>query len=230
MQTFARILLAAALALGITHTARAAEADVAYVVTYIEVNAADKDKAAALLGKLAAASAKENGNLRFETMQRIGQPDQFVILEAWQSKDAQAAHAAAAHTREFRDGLTPLLRSAYDERPHTALGVGPVSTPAAKNKGAVFAVTHVDIVPTEKDRGVNMTKDMANQSRSDKGNLRFEALTQNSRPNHMTVVEIWDNQASIAAHAASAAKKQYRNTLTPMSGSLYDERFYLLLN
>ena len=230
MTLFVRILLAAALALGLTHPAQAADADVAYVVTYIEVNPADKDKAAALLGNFAAASAKEDGNLRFETMQRIGQPDQFVILEAWKSKDAQAAHAAAASTRAFRDGLAPLQRSAYDERPHTALGVGPVNTPAAKNKGAIFVVTHVDIVPTEKDKGVNMTKDMANQSRSDKGNVRFEALTQNSRPNHMTVVEIWDNQAAIATHAASPAKKQYRETLTPMSGSLYDERFYLLLN
>ena len=73
-------------------------------------------------------------------------------------------------------------------------------------------------MPTEKERGVNMTKDMANQSRSDKGNIRFEVLTQNSRPNHMTVIEIWNNQQSITAHAASAAKKQYRETLTPMSG------------
>jgi quinol monooxygenase YgiN len=231
MQSFVRILLVfPLLTLSLTQTARAAEADVAYIVTYFEVNAADKDKAAALGRTLAAAGAKENGNLRFEFLQRIGYPDQFAILEAWSSKDAQAAHAKAAHTVEFRDKLAPMLRGAYDERPHTALGVGPVGTPAAKSKGAIFVVTHVDIIPPEKDKGVNATKEMADRSRSESGNIRYEALTQNSRPNHMTVVEIWDNQKSIEAHASQAHKKQYRTQLMPMSGSLYDERFYLLVN
>ena len=230
LNTFRLLIALAVLSLGFTHTARAADGDTAYIITYIDINVADKDKARALLRALAAASAKENGNLRFETLQRIGQPDQFAILEAWKDKDAQAAHASASHTREFREKLSPLQRGAYDERPHTALATGDVAVPAAKSKGGVFVVTHVDIVPTEKEKGVNLVKDMSNTSRSDAGNLRFEALTQNSRPNHMTVVEIWKDKKSSDANESTAQKKQFRETLSPMSGSLYDERFYKLIN
>ena len=226
-----RLLIAILLlALGFTPSVRAADGDTAYIVTYFDTANAESEKARQLAKKLGAASQKEEGNLRFEVLQRIGHPDQFMILEAWKDKDAAAAHGAAAGTREFREKLAPMLRGAYDERPHTALGVGEVNVPAAKSRGGIFAVTHVDIIPPEKERGVGMTKDMANQSRNDKGSIRFEVLTQNNRPNHMTVIEIWNNQSSIAAHAASASKKQYRETLTPMSGSLYDERFFRLIN
>ena len=101
---------------------------------------------------------------------------------------------------------------------------------AAKSRGGIFGVTHVDIVPTEKERGVNLVKEMAGNSRSDAGNIRFEALTQNSRPNHMTVVEIWKDKAASAGNEAAPHKLKFRETLTPMSGSLYDERFYRQIN
>jgi quinol monooxygenase YgiN len=225
-----RLLIALAiLSPGFTQSAHAADTDTTYIVTYFEVNFADKDRVGALARRLDEASSKEGGNLRFEVLQRIGQPDQFVILEGWKDKDAHAAHAAASHTREFREKLAPLLRSAYDERPHSALAVGAVSTPDAKSKSGIFAVTHVDIVPTEKDKGIGHVKEMTDQSRSDNGNVRFEALTQISRPNHMTVVEIWKDKHSIDSHEATANKKQFREKLTPMSGSLYDERFYKFL-
>ncbi len=213
---------------GFLPAAQAADADTAYIVSYFEVSPAAKNKAAQLLRQVARQSRKDAGNLRFEALQRIGQPDQFVVLEAWKDKDAQAAHAAAGHTRQFRDKLEGLLRSAYDERPHTALEVGDVK--ARPNNLAVFAVTHVDIVPKEKDTGVALTKDLAAAGRKHKGNIRFEALTQNSRPNHMTVVEIWTNRKAIEGHSTAPHMKQYREKLLPMSGSLYDERLYKALN
>lgn len=224
------LVLAIAATAGFASVARAADGDPAYLVTYIETNYADKDRARTLLRKLAEGTMKEDGNLRFEVLQRVGQPDHFAILEAWKDKDALSAHAAAAANREFREKITPLLRGAYDERPHSALATGDVSVPLAKSKAGIFAVTHVDIVPTEKERGINLVKEMAERSRSDPGNIRFEALTQISRPNHMTVVEIWQDRRSIDGHAASAPKKKFRETLTPMSGSLYDERFYRSVN
>jgi autoinducer 2-degrading protein len=152
MLKFLRLLCALAIvAAGFIHTAHAADGDTAYIVTYFESNLADKDKVRTLGRALAAASLKENGNLRFEVLQRIGQPDQFAILEAWKDKDALAAHAAAAHTRDFRDKLAAYLRGAYDERPHSALETGDISVPAAKSRPGIFGVTHVDIVPTEKE-------------------------------------------------------------------------------
>jgi len=218
------------LSLGFSPVAGAADSETAYVVSYFETGFADKDQASALARKLSDASGKEDGNLRFEVLQRIGQPDQFVILEAWKDKTAGAAHVAAGHTREFREKIRPILRGAYDERPHSALSVSNVQVPATKSRGAIFGVTHVDIVPMEKERGVNLVKEMAGNSRSDTGNIRFEALTQNSRPNHMTVVEIWMDRAASDANESTPHKIKFRETLTPMSGSLYDERFYRQIN
>ena len=37
-----------------------------------------------------------------EVLQRIGQPDQFMILEAWKDKDAAAAHGAGPHPAKKR--------------------------------------------------------------------------------------------------------------------------------
>ncbi len=231
MQNFLRLFVALAIVtLGFSHTARAADGDTAYVVAYFETAFADKDKVRALARKLSEAVAREDGNLRFEVLQRVGQPDQFAILEAWKDKAALTAHAEAASTREFREKLGAMLRSPYDERPHTALGVGAVGVAAEKSRTGIFALTHVDIVPTEKDKGVSLVKEMAEQSRSDPGNIRFEVLTQNSRPNHMTVIELWKDKHAIDAHSATAAKKKFRETLSPMSGSLYDERFYRSIN
>ena len=213
---------------GFVPAALSADDGVAYIVTYFEVSPAQKGKAAVLLRQLAKQGRKDAGNLRFEVLQRLGQPDQFAILEAWKDKDAQAAHAGAEHTRQFRDKVQDLLRGAYDERPHTALEVGEVKAKAGRN--ALYAVTHVDIVPKDKDAGVALTKDLAAAGRTAKGNLRFEALTQNSRPNHMTVVEIWRGRTAMLAQSATPGMKKYRESVSPMSGSLYDERLYRSLN
>jgi len=112
MQNFLRLFVALAIVtLGFSHTARAADGDTAYVVAYFETAFADKDKVRALARKLSEAVAREDGNLRFEVLQRVGQPDQFAILEAWKDKAALTAHAEAASTREFREKLGAMLRS-----------------------------------------------------------------------------------------------------------------------
>lgn len=216
----------------VSPAAQAADADTAYIVTYFETAPAAAGKAVGLLRDLGKPSRKEAGNLRFETLQRVGQRDQFVILEAWKDKEAQAGHAAAAHTTKFRDALGSLLRGPYDERPHIALEVGDMgAAPAGGAKaGAIYAVTHVDIIPPQKDNGVALVKQSALDGRRDKGNVRYEALTQASRPNHMTVVEIWSGRKALEAHSAAAHKKELREKLMPMSGSLYDERFYKAVN
>jgi autoinducer 2-degrading protein len=222
------IALAGLVLMTLLPVAQAAESGVAYVVSYFEVVPVAKDKTIEMLRQVARQSRKDAGNLRFEVLQRINQPDQFVVLEAWKDKDAHAAHAAAGHVRQFREKLDVLLRGPYDERPHTALEVGEVTAKAGKN--AVFLVTHVDIVPKMKDTGVALTRELVVAGRKLTNNIRFEALTQNSRPNHMTVVEIWTERRAVQIHSVTAHMKQYREKLLPMSGSLYDERHYRALD
>lgn len=201
---------------------------VGYVVTYIESLPSARTGAAKLLRQYADASRKEPGNLRFDALQRIDRPNHFAIVGAWNDRTAAETHAGSASTKQFRDRLQPLLASAYDERPHTALSVGPIRSGDAK--GTIYVVTHVDIIPTRREDGVTALRELSDPSRREKGNLRYEALIQNSRPNHFSLVEIWQNQKALEAHEAAAHTVKFRDLLLPMSGSLYDQRLYRALN
>ena len=55
------------------------------------------------------------------------------------------SNAKSAETIAFRKTLQPMLYSPYDERPHAGLMVAGGQTA----KGAMYVVTHVDIIPTE---------------------------------------------------------------------------------
>jgi quinol monooxygenase YgiN len=201
----------------------------AFIVTYIEVAPAAKDQAATLMRELAGVSRKEAGAARFEILQRVDRPHHFAILEVWKDQSAQAAHAGAPHTKAFRDKLQPIASAPYDERPHTGLAATPASDAAAA-QGAIYAVTHVDFIPPKKDEGIAALRELVAPSRQDAGNIRFDVLQQTSRQNHLTVVEIWRDAAALDGHAVAAHTKKFRDQLLPMSGSLFDERLYRVVN
>ena len=67
---------------------------------------------------------------------------------------------------------------------------------------------------------------LAEASRKEQGCLRFDVLQHTMRANHFTVIEVWENQKALDAHAAAVHTKQYRDALQPMSGSPLDERVY----
>jgi quinol monooxygenase YgiN len=67
-------------------------------------------------------------------------------------------------------------------------------------------------------------------SRSEPGNVRFDSLTQTNRPNHMTLVEVWKDQKAVTAHSAADHTKRFRDKLGPLTGALFDERFYRALD
>jgi quinol monooxygenase YgiN len=195
---------------------------VAYVVTYLEVAPTAITAVADLLRAEREASRSEPDVLRYQVLQRAARRNQFVILEEYRNAAAQQAHAQNPRVQRFRDALSPSLISPYDERPHSALAVQ--ASPVVDT--GTFVVTHVDIIPTQKDVGVALVSDVVAQSRSHEGNVRIDALTQNSRPNHMTIVEAWRTERAQQQHAATPQLKEFRTALLPLSGSLYDERLY----
>lgn len=223
MRTYLRLALGSAvLALGLGPTVDAQMNEAAYVVTYIEVTPAATTQAIGLLVAHSEASRDEDGNSRFQVLQRIGRPNHFALLETWVNADVQATHAAAARTRTFRANLQPLLYSPYDERRHTQVEVA--HSDDAEN--AIYSLTHVDVIPTNLDTGVGYLRTLTAASRQDAGNVRFDVLAQDSRRNHMTLVESWESAADQAAHSTAAHTKEFRAALLPLSGSLYDERLY----
>ncbi len=225
MRVFCGMLIAAAAtAVAPAATAQAPAGGNAYVVTYIEVMPSAQGEAAGLLKQVAVASRKEGGNQRYDILQRIDRENQFVILEAWTDLKAAEAHAGGSALKQFKDKLKPLQASFYDERPSNGIAVA--AAPASVGEGAIYAVTHVDVIPPTKDDCIVMLKKLAEDTRKEPNAERFEAWQQNNRANHITVMEIWKNRAALDAHIATASTKEFRDKLGPMSGALYDERLY----
>ena len=218
------LIAAAAMAVAPAAMAQAPAGGTAYVVTYIEVVPSAEREATGLLKQVATASRKEPGNQRYDVLERIDRKNQFVILEAWADLKAAEAHAGGSALKEFKDKLKPLQASFYDERPSNGLAVAPA--PASASRGAIYAVTHVDVIPPSKDDCIVMLKKLADDTRKEPNAERFEAWQQNNRGNHFTVTEIWKNRAAHDAHIATASTKEFREKLGPMSGALYDERLY----
>jgi quinol monooxygenase YgiN len=185
-------------------------------------------EAIALLKQYREASRKEAGNARLEVLQQHGRGDHFVLLEVWQDQAAFENHGKATQTTQWREKLQALRVSPYDERLHKGLAIG--ARPAAGAASATYVVTHADAIPPAKDEALVLLKQLAETSRQEKGNARFEVLQQGNRQNHCTIVEIWQDQPALEAHVMAAHTRQFRDKFQPMSGSLYDERLYKALD
>jgi quinol monooxygenase YgiN len=192
-----------------------------YTVSYVEVMASSGSKAIAALKQYRDASRKDEGYARFELFEQVGRSGHFAIIETWRDQKTFDARGAAAQ-KQLLDTLKPTRLSDYDQRPYKTLTVGPA--PPVANSGAIFVVTHVDVTPDQKVPP--LLKRLADMSRRDEGNIRFDVLQHTMRANHFTVIETWQSQKALDAHAAAAHTRQYRDELQPMTGSPLDERVY----
>jgi len=87
-----------------------------YVVAHVDTVGGGQADAPGLLNALAEASRKEQGCLRFDVVQHTMRANHFTVIEIWENQRTQDAHAAAAHTRQYRDVLQPMSGSPLDER------------------------------------------------------------------------------------------------------------------
>jgi quinol monooxygenase YgiN len=222
-----KVLLAAAVLVAVAAQgtrAQAPEDQSAYVVTYIEVTPSAEAETANLLRRVAAASRREAGNLRFDVLQHSERKSQFAILETWSDGKAFEAHRGGAAMKQFRAELDPLRISFYDERLDNAIDVGPLPAPAGKD--AIYVVTHIDVTGQFKDEAIVMMKKMAADSRREPDAERYDVWQQSNRLNHFTVCEIWKDQAALDAHGRAAGTREFRDKLGHMMGALYDDRRY----
>jgi len=194
-----------------------------YAVAYVDVMPASKAAAVAAFKQYRDASRKEEGFVRFEFFEQAGRPGHLALVETWANPKAFDSHTATPHAKEWRSKLDPIRISDYDQRPYKTVTLGSTST--ANNDRATFVITHVDIG----GQGTNVAdllKRLAETSRKEEGNVRFDVLQHSMRANHFTVIEAWQSQKALDAHAAAAHTRQYRDALAPISGSPLDERIY----
>ena len=230
-----------------------------WMVTYIEVDFDRVDEVKELLKKQMKLGKQQQGNLRFEVVQRISRDNHFVILEAWEDLDARSEYMKSKHTLSYRQALQPMQSAPYNQRYHVGLETSDIKNVPSGDKNTIYVITHVDFTPHQQfapcDRAVDPQRacgndimiDIAQKSRVHDGNLRFDILTQATGPNHMTVVEMWQDQSAQAAHQTHQEKKNFRNQLAGataqsdvnqeakllpnmLMGSLWDERLYKLFD
>ena len=192
-----------------------------YVVSYLEATAASQGRVATMLKELAGASRKE-GAVRFEALQRVPESNQFLLLEIWKDQRAFDMHNGAAHTKSFREQVIPLLIAPIDER----LCVATMVAPLRVSRGTVYVVTHIDVPGTSRDEALKLMKPFIDQTRGERGNVRFDLTHQENRTNHFTAIEAWSDQKSADAHELATHTQTFRREITPLLGALYDRRWY----
>ncbi|MFI5020257.1 MAG: putative quinol monooxygenase [Alphaproteobacteria bacterium] len=115
---YALLALAAFLPIAGSHADAQEAAGAVYVVTHVDVTPPNTAQGLAVLKDQAAATRKDDGNLRAELLQQSDRKNHFVLLETWRDQKAKDAHDAADHTKDFRAKLQPLAGSPFDERSH----------------------------------------------------------------------------------------------------------------
>jgi len=193
-----------------------------FTVTYVEASPKDTRQVTSLLRNYIAASKKDDGNIGVELVKGIHRPSWFVVVGAWKDQKAYEAHVATAHSKEMSEKIKPRVAAPNDTRQHTAISFAPASSA----KAGVCAVTHVDVIPPQRENGTAAVKQLAEDSRKHAGNIRFDVFVQTNRPNHFTVVECWKDRKAFDAHVAASETKAFRDKLVSMTGALYDERLY----
>ena len=158
---------------------------------------------------------------------QIDRPNRFVVVEPGATR-RRSTPTAKARPLQSSAQLKPIADAPYDERINTALYVA-----QGKNEsqsGAIYVLTHVDVIPAGKDDCMAALKAMSIDTAGDAGNISYEVLQQANRGNHFTVIEAWTSRKALDAHAMAAHTRAFREKLSPIAGALYDERIYKALN
>jgi quinol monooxygenase YgiN len=218
------VLLTASL-LSVARPALAQTTDNArYATAYVEVTPSGVAQATKGFEAYRRAAAGETGFVSFDLFEQLGRPGHFVLVETWRDQASFDAHQTAASLTTLKDALQSIRVSGYDQRPYKTLTVAPAR--GKEGRSAVVVVSHVDIGGGGQVDVPAMLRKLAEASRAEPGNLRFDVTQHTARANHFTVVEVWADQQALDRHAAAAHTKQYRDDVQPVAGSPLDERAY----
>jgi quinol monooxygenase YgiN len=194
----------------------------AYSVAYVDIALVSGNAAITAIRQYRDGSRKDEGFQRIEYFEQAGRAAHFCIIETWANNRDLDTHSASANARDFRTKIDSIRVSDYDQRPYKTLSLG-----AAQNDGnsrGTFVITHVDIGGP--GNAADLLRGLAETSRKEEGNLRFDVLQHTMRANHFTVIEEWQTAKALEKHATATQTKEYRNSLAPMAGSPLDERLY----
>jgi quinol monooxygenase YgiN len=199
-----------------------------YIATYVDIKQSLTADGMGLVRVYRDTSRAEQGNQSIDVLQETNRSNRFVIIESWRDQPAFISHEEAQHTLQFRAKLKTIHSNPYDQRVHNDFAIGPETAKATPD--SVCVVTHVDVPPPRKDEAEVLLRRLAEESRKDTGNLRYDVFQQTSRTNHFTVFAVWDDIEAFESHEISAHRMGFREALWPILGAPYDERLFKVLN
>ncbi len=102
-----------------------------------------------------------------------------------------------------------------------------VSLIAQTAQQRVYIVTHVDLMPPTAEDGRKLITQFIAEAMKDPGAVRYEALVEPSRLNHVTLVSVWASREQFEKHLALPHTRQFREKLQPLLGGPLDERLHV---
>jgi quinol monooxygenase YgiN len=106
----------------------------------------------------------------------------------------------------------------------TLAGTARPQQPAPKPAGNLYVTAFIDVQPDYTAATTMLVQQYLAASRHDTGLMRFEALRQDGRENHVTLIAVWKSKEDFAKHEGAAYRKAFRDKLLPYLGAPYDER------
>ena len=194
-----------------------------YTVTYIEGSPEYVEDLAQGVRECLSAALSAPGRRESYSLQRLHRAHHFALASCWESLNAWEAYASHGDIATLDQRMANWLLAPLDSRAHVALSVGEGWDTAL---GDLFAITHIDVTPPNKDTGTALVREFADAHRGKGGNQRIDALTQTNRDNHMTVIEAWADNGAHVGHMTADHTRAFREALHPLCGALYDERLY----
>jgi quinol monooxygenase YgiN len=196
-----------------------------YIATYVEVQPPLSGQSVTLVKQYREATQKEAGNAGIEVVQEVSRSNRFVILEVWKDQASFETHEKANHTADFRSSVRAIHGSPYDQRVHQGLTIDARSLAIPRN--SISVVTHVDVPPPRRQEAEDLLKTVAEESRKDEGNIRYDVFQESpSRTNHFTVFATWRDAKAFESHEVKPHVRRFREALGPMLGAPYDDRLY----
>ena len=100
--------------------------------------------------------------------------------------------------------------------------------PAMGNeRGSIFVVTHIDVIPTNLDQAVPVLKNFAAESQDDPGVVSFQLINWAPTTNHFQLIQIYNSLAAFNRHVQAPHTIAFRSAIQPFIGAPYDERIYI---
>jgi quinol monooxygenase YgiN len=200
-----------------------------YVVIYVDIQPSSVGGAIALLMQYREHNSTTAGHFWTSILQELSRPNRFVVVEAWKDEASVQAHQQLPNTLEYQSRLNAIHNSPFDRRVHSEFAAH--RTSSVSRADALHVVTHVDVPPPRKDETEVLLKTLGEQSRNDQGNLGYDVFQQLApRTNHFTVFAVWINDTAYVSHEAEPHTRKFRESLGPMLGAPYDERWYRKLD